>query len=65
MLDLIDLLNENFDVYVETLDPGYYEIIFENSPRDHTDHTHVNLAQLRTLRNNMQRVISLLSTHIP
>lgn len=64
MLELIDLLNENFDVYLETLDPGYYEIIFENSPRDHIDHTHVSWAQLRTLHNNMQRVINLLSTEL-
>ena len=64
MLDLIDLLNENFDVYLETLDPGYYELIFENTPGDHADHTRVDLAQLRTLRNNMQRVINLLSTEL-
>ena len=56
MLDIIDLMNENFKPTFQLLDEDKYGLSFINDPEDHTFSTTADTKQLRFLQENLQRI---------
>ena len=64
MLDLIDLMNNDYFVNLSRLDNKTMELCFVNKELDHDIYTSITFDQLRMLANNLRSLIKCLDISV-